>query len=61
MRKRAAAIGAKLEISSRPREGTCVEVTANLPPTLNLVTVMKRSWTYVSEQVSRVETEQQPH
>jgi signal transduction histidine kinase len=61
MRKRAASIGAKLEISSRPREGTCVEVIANLPPTLNLVTVMKRSWTYVSEQVSRVETEQQPH
>jgi signal transduction histidine kinase len=61
MRKRAAAIGAKLEISSRPREGTVVEVIAGLPPTLNLVTVMKRSWTYVSEQVSRVETEQQPH
>ncbi|MEO8737826.1 MAG: sensor histidine kinase [Edaphobacter sp.] len=55
MRKRAAAIGAKLEIESQPGEGTRVEVTAMLPPNLNLMTLLKHSWIYVSERVFRVE------
>lgn len=59
MRKRAASINAKLEISSQPSEGTRVEVTAPIPPGLNLATLLKRKWMYVSERVAHVETAQQ--
>jgi len=61
MRKRAAAINAKLEIFSQPGEGTRVEVAAPLPPSMNLATLLKRKWMYVSERVAHDETEQQPH
>jgi signal transduction histidine kinase len=59
MRRRAASINAKLEIFSQPREGTRVEVTAPIPPGLNLATLLKRKWMYVSERVVHVETKQQ--
>ncbi len=59
MRRRAASINAKLEIFSQPREGTRVEVTAPIPPGLNLATLLKRKWMYVSERVTHGETEQQ--
>ena len=59
MRKRAASINAKLEIFSQPSEGTRVEVTAPIPPSLNLATLLKRRWMYVSERVAHVETKQQ--
>jgi signal transduction histidine kinase len=59
MRKRAASINAKLEIFSQPSEGTRVEVTAPIPPGLNLATFLKRKWMYVSERVAHVETTQQ--
>jgi signal transduction histidine kinase len=59
MRKRAASINAKLEIFSQPSEGTRVEVTAPIPPGLNLATLLKRKWMYVSERVANVETAQQ--
>jgi signal transduction histidine kinase len=59
MRKRAASINAKLEIFSQPSEGTRVEVTAPIPPGLNLATLLKRKWMYVSERVADVETAQQ--
>jgi signal transduction histidine kinase len=61
MRKRAAAINAKLEIFSQPGEGTRVEVAAPLPPSVSLATLLKRKWMYVSERVAHDETEQQPH
>ncbi len=59
MRKRAASINAKLEIFSQPSEGTRVEVTAPIPPGLNLATLLKRRWMYVSERVAHVEAKQQ--
>jgi glucose-6-phosphate-specific signal transduction histidine kinase len=59
MRKRAASINAKLEIFSQPSEGTRVEVTAPIPPGLNLATLLKSKWMYVSERVAHVETTQQ--
>ncbi len=59
MRKRAASINAKLEIFSQPSEGTRVEVTAPIPPGLNLTALLKRKWMYVSERVAHVETAQQ--
>jgi signal transduction histidine kinase len=59
MRKRAASINAKLEIFSQPSEGTRVEVIAPIPPGLNLATLLKRKWMYVSERIAHVETAQQ--
>jgi signal transduction histidine kinase len=55
MRKRAADIGARLEIFSQPRAGTRVEVTAHIPPGKSVLALFKRSWMYFSERVSRVE------
>jgi hypothetical protein len=52
-------LNAKLEIFSQPSEGTRVEVTAPIPPGLNLATLLKREWMYVSERVAHVETAQQ--
>jgi signal transduction histidine kinase len=54
MRKRAASISAKLEISSQPGEGTCVEVEVPLPPGLTTAIVFRRAWKYVTERKSRV-------
>ena len=56
MRKRAASISAKLEIGSRPGEGTCVEVEVPLPPNLTAAIVLRQAWKYVTERKSRVYT-----
>jgi signal transduction histidine kinase len=58
MRKRAADIGAKLEIFSQPRAGTRVEVTAYVPPSKSPAALLKRSWLYLLERGSRVEAKQ---
>jgi signal transduction histidine kinase len=55
MRKRAAALSAKLEIVSQPGEGTCVEVIAPLPPDFSLAALFKRIWKHLSERTSHVE------
>lgn len=51
MRKRSAAISAELEIVSQPGEGTCVEVTAPLPPDLTLFAHFKRMWKFPLERI----------
>jgi signal transduction histidine kinase len=51
MRKRSAALSAELEIVSQPGEGTCVQVTAPLPPDLSLVACFKRIWEYPLERI----------
>jgi signal transduction histidine kinase len=56
MRKRAASISAKLEISSQPGEGTCVEVEVPLPPNLTAAIVLRQAWKYVTERKSHVYT-----
>jgi hypothetical protein len=58
MRKRAADIGAKLEIFSQPRAGTRVEVTALVPPSRRPAALLKRSWMYLLERGFRVEAKQ---
>jgi signal transduction histidine kinase len=58
MRKRAADIGAKLEIFSQPRAGTRVEVTAYVPPSKSPAALLKRTWMYLLERGSRVEAKQ---
>jgi signal transduction histidine kinase len=49
MRKRAAAIGAKLEILAQPGSGTRIEVTAALPPELTAAILCKRVWRHCVE------------
>jgi signal transduction histidine kinase len=56
IRKRAAAISGRLEIASQPGEGTRIEVTAPLPPTLTPIIVFKRMWKYALESRSNVDT-----
>jgi hypothetical protein len=56
IRKRAAAISGRLEIASQPGEGTRIEVTAPLPPTLTPMIVFKRMWKYVRESRSNVDS-----
>jgi hypothetical protein len=51
MRKRSAALSAKLEIVSQPGEGTCVVVTAPLPPDLTLFAHLQRMWKYPLERI----------
>jgi signal transduction histidine kinase len=51
MRKRSAAVSAELEIVSQPGEGTCVEVTAPLPPGLSLIAHFKRIWRFPLERI----------
>jgi glucose-6-phosphate-specific signal transduction histidine kinase len=51
MRKRSAAISTELEIVSQPGEGTCVEVTAPLPPDLTLFAHFKRMWKFPLERI----------
>ncbi len=49
MRKRAAALSAKLEITSNVGHGTCVEVTAPLPPSVTLPALVHQVWRHFSE------------
>jgi len=56
MRKRAATISGRLEITSQPGEGTGIEVTAPLPPNLTPVVVFRRMWKHVWERKSDVDT-----
>jgi hypothetical protein len=56
MRKRSAALSAKLDIVSQPGEGTRVEVTAPLPPGLTLSVVIKKLWKYPLERILYVNT-----
>jgi signal transduction histidine kinase len=51
MRKRTAALFGELVIVSQPGEGTCVEVTAPLPPDLTLFAHLKRIWKYPLERI----------
>jgi len=51
MRKRSAALSAKLDIVSQPGEGTCVQVSAPLPPALTLFAHIKRMWNYPLERI----------
>lgn len=55
MRKRAAALSAKLDIISRPGEGTCVEVTAPVPPDHGLITFVQHTYKYFSENILHVD------
>jgi signal transduction histidine kinase len=55
MRKRAAALSARLEIVSHPGEGTCVEITAPLPPNLKLLTFIQQMWEHFSESILHVD------
>ncbi len=55
MRKRSAAVSAQFEIVSQPGEGTCVDVTAPLPPHLNLFANFKRMWKYPLERILYVD------
>lgn len=54
MRKRSAALAAKLEIVSQPGKGTRVEVVAPLPPSLTLLTFIKRAWQHLLERILHV-------
>jgi signal transduction histidine kinase len=56
MRKRSAALSAKLDIVSQPGEGTRVEVIAPLPPGLTLSVVIKKMWKYPLERILYVNT-----
>jgi signal transduction histidine kinase len=49
MRKRAAALSAKLEIVSQPGEGTRVEIKAPLPPSFTFHSVLERARNYLVE------------
>lgn len=55
MRKRAAALSAMLEIVSHPGEGTCVQVTAPVPPNLTFFAFIRRTWRTVSEGILHVD------
>jgi signal transduction histidine kinase len=56
MRKRTASLSARLDIVSQPGEGTCVEVSAPLPPGLTLSVLIKRMWNYPLERILYVNT-----
>jgi two-component sensor histidine kinase len=55
MRKRAAALSAKLEITSNLGQGTCVEVTAPVPPSVTLPALVHQMWQHFSESVLHVQ------
>jgi signal transduction histidine kinase len=61
MRKRAAAIAAKLEILSQPGGGTSIKVVAPLPSSPALSASFKRIWKYLPECVSHARNKQNPH
>jgi len=56
MRRRSAGLSAKLDIVSQPGEGTCVEVTAPLPPGLTLSSAINKLWKYPLERILYVNT-----
>jgi signal transduction histidine kinase len=58
MRKRAASINAKLEISSQPNQGTRVEVAAPLPPSFSFAALFRRKWIDMSERAVHVQGKQ---
>ena len=58
MRKRAAAISAKLEIASQVGAGTCITVTAQLPPGHGVATLWAIIRRKVSERLSHAYSEQ---
>jgi signal transduction histidine kinase len=60
MRKRAAALSARLEIESQPGAGTRVEVTAPLPPPPSISVVIKQSWKFILERVVHVKADRRP-
>lgn len=57
MRKRSAAISARLEIASQPGKGTMVEVTAPLPPNSTLVFWFRQKWKHSLEQIFHAEVQ----
>jgi signal transduction histidine kinase len=56
MRKRAAALSATLEIRSNPGQGTCVEVTAPVPPLHTLPAFVHQLWSHCWEGIFHVDT-----
>jgi len=61
MRKRAAAISGRLDITSRPGQGTCVVVTAPLPPGNTLFSSLRYILKFVGERIFHVQAKQQPN
>jgi len=57
MRKRAAAVGANLEIQSRPGEGTCIAVRADFSSPSIPATIFRSLWSSILEHRSHVPTE----
>jgi signal transduction histidine kinase len=55
MRKRAAGLSAKLEITSNPGNGTRVEVTAPAPPNVTLPALAHHLWQHFSESILHVQ------
>jgi signal transduction histidine kinase len=55
MRTRAAALSAKLEITSEPGEGTCVQVIAPVPPNLTLFKTIQKTWEHYAESIFHVD------
>lgn len=58
MRKRAAAISAKLDILSQVGSGTCITVTVPLPPVFTVATMLTSFWKNLSEHLLNVDTKQ---
>ena len=56
MRKRTAALSATLEIRSSPGQGTCVEVTAPVPPLHSLPAFVHQLWSHCWEGIFHVDT-----
>jgi signal transduction histidine kinase len=61
MRKRAAVISGRLDITSRPGQGTCVTVTAPLPPVNTLFSSLRYILKFVGERIFHVQGKQQPN
>jgi len=61
MRKRAAVISGRLDITSRPSQGTCVVVTAPLPPVNTLFSSLRYILKFVGERIFHVQAKQQPN
>ena len=55
MRTRAAVLSAKLEITSGPGEGTCVQVIAPVPPNLTLLETIQKTWEHYAESIFHVD------
>jgi signal transduction histidine kinase len=61
MRKRAAAISGRLDITSQPGQGTSVVVTAPLPPVNTLFSSLRYILKFVEERIFHVHAKQQPN